>query len=284
MLTKIFPEIPSETARLARSLFNERNLYLLVGDALCTISADFGEAPCCSESALAEQSVRLLAIITIFQYIEMLTDHQANEAIRQRLDWKYALHLPVTFPSAPYLQTCAFRRHLLAHPDMMAAFQAMLTRMKRLGMPAATPTTPTGSLASAEHVVRTVCAVNRLDRLVSAFLAALEYLAIYHTTWLRQNSQPGWILRYRRDTSLRALPVAPAEWPARFEMIGNDGRRLLDAIRAAPALPEDPDPMSSAPQVRALERELHRQFFDPYGRMQLRIDACSQCELTHSGT
>jgi transposase len=34
-----------------------------------------------------------LAMITVMQYLEDLTDRQAAEAVRGRLDWKYALSL-----------------------------------------------------------------------------------------------------------------------------------------------------------------------------------------------
>ena len=38
-----------------------------------------------------------LAFVTIFQYLEDLSDRQAAESMRMRLDWKYALHQPVDY-------------------------------------------------------------------------------------------------------------------------------------------------------------------------------------------
>jgi transposase len=283
MLTKILPEVPPETARLAHAIFNERNLYLQVGDALCSITADFGAKACCKERALADQASHLLALITVFQFIEMLTDRQANEALRQRLDWKYALHLPAAFPAPAYLQTCQFRRSLLTNPDEMAALHGLLGRLQHHGLTVKSPAEQNADPVCAEHVVRTVCAINRLDQLAGAFMAALEYLAGYQSAWLRQHTQPGWYLRYRRDSAIRFLPPAPAEWPARFEIIGNDGRQLLDAIYATPALSAGPTALADAPLMRALQRELQRQFEEQDDRLRMRAPSCSECEFNTTG-
>jgi transposase len=35
-----------------------------------------------------------LAVVTVLQTIEQLTDRQAAEAVGARIDWKYALSLP----------------------------------------------------------------------------------------------------------------------------------------------------------------------------------------------
>jgi transposase len=37
-----------------------------------------------------------LALVTIFQFQEGLSDRQAAEAVRGRIDWKYALSLELT--------------------------------------------------------------------------------------------------------------------------------------------------------------------------------------------
>ena len=37
----------------------------------------------------------ILAFVSVFQFMENLADRQAVEALRMRLDWKYALHVPL---------------------------------------------------------------------------------------------------------------------------------------------------------------------------------------------
>ena len=47
--------------------------------------------------------------------MEKLPDRQAAEAVRIRLDWKYALHLPLTYTGFDYRVLSEFRDRLLAH-------------------------------------------------------------------------------------------------------------------------------------------------------------------------
>jgi transposase len=39
-----------------------------------------------------------LALITVVQFVEGLSDRQAADAVRGRIDWKYALSLDLTCP------------------------------------------------------------------------------------------------------------------------------------------------------------------------------------------
>jgi len=39
-----------------------------------------------------------LALVTVFQFAEGLSDRQAADAVRGRIDWKYALSLDLTDP------------------------------------------------------------------------------------------------------------------------------------------------------------------------------------------
>ncbi len=89
--------IPAETARVARAAFRKDNVYMMMRDQLgqfyndkdfqTLFSAD------CGQSALSPGQ---LALITIMQFAEGLTDRQTAEAVRARLDWKYALGLELT--------------------------------------------------------------------------------------------------------------------------------------------------------------------------------------------
>jgi transposase len=51
-----------------------------------------------------------LALVTIMQYIEDLSDRRAADAVRSRIDWKYALSLELTdtgFDSTVLSEFCA---------------------------------------------------------------------------------------------------------------------------------------------------------------------------------
>ena len=55
-----------------------------------------------------------LALVTLLQYVEDLTDRQAAEAVRTRLDWKYLLGLELTDPGFDASVLVEFRQRLLA--------------------------------------------------------------------------------------------------------------------------------------------------------------------------
>lgn len=54
-----------------------------------------------------------LALITVMQFAEGLSDRQAAEAVRARIDWKYALGLPLTDAGFDYSVLSEFRARLI---------------------------------------------------------------------------------------------------------------------------------------------------------------------------
>src|SRR5436309_7490076 len=85
--------VPEETARVARAAFPKGNAYLRMHDELGRLYADQDFAalfPTPGQPALAPAQ---LALVTLLQFVEGLSDRQAAEAVRARIDWKYALRL-----------------------------------------------------------------------------------------------------------------------------------------------------------------------------------------------
>jgi transposase len=54
-----------------------------------------------------------LALVTVFQFMENVTDRQAADAVRDRLAWKYALSLELTDPGFDHSVLSEFRSRLL---------------------------------------------------------------------------------------------------------------------------------------------------------------------------
>ncbi len=92
------PDIPEETARVARCLFPKGKRYMWLRDELGAIYADEQFANLYPpEGQVAEQPWRV-AVVSIMQEMENYTDRQAAEAMKTRIDWKYALSLELTDP------------------------------------------------------------------------------------------------------------------------------------------------------------------------------------------
>jgi hypothetical protein len=87
---RLVPDIPELTAPVARAAFPKGNPYLRLRDELGPVfrDGDFVELyPRRGQSALPPSK---LALVTVMQFAEDLSDRQAADAVRGRIDWKYA--------------------------------------------------------------------------------------------------------------------------------------------------------------------------------------------------
>jgi hypothetical protein len=83
--------IPDETRRVARAAFPDGNGCLHIAGELGNLDRDdqFADIfPDRSQPALAPER---LALASVLQFVEGLSDRQAADAVRGRIDWKYAL-------------------------------------------------------------------------------------------------------------------------------------------------------------------------------------------------
>lgn len=81
--------IPAETVRVARAAFPKGNVYLKLRDALEMIYQDAQFADLFPQVGRMAESPGRLALVTVLQFAEGLTDRQAADAVRSRIDWKY---------------------------------------------------------------------------------------------------------------------------------------------------------------------------------------------------
>jgi transposase len=110
--------IPDETARVAHAAFPKGNAYMRVRDTLGPIytNPDFADLlPPDGAPAIAPAR---LALITVMQFAENLSDRQAADAVRARIDWKYALALELSDPGFDASVLCDFRARLVAGNSM----------------------------------------------------------------------------------------------------------------------------------------------------------------------
>jgi transposase len=84
------PPIPEETARVAHAVLPHGSLYLQMRDTLGTLYQDHDFLDLFPTHGQPAEAPWRLALVTILQYAEGLTDRQAADAVRTRIDWKYA--------------------------------------------------------------------------------------------------------------------------------------------------------------------------------------------------
>ncbi len=85
------PPVPEDTARVVHAVFPRGNTFIQLRDILGAIYSDEAFADLFPTHGQPAEAPWRLALVTVFQFMEYLTDRQAADAVRSRLDWKYAL-------------------------------------------------------------------------------------------------------------------------------------------------------------------------------------------------
>ena len=80
--------VPEGTARVAKAAFRKGNPLLSLRDELGAIFADADFADLFPRRGQPGLSPGLLATVTLMQFLENLSDRQAADAVRARIDWK----------------------------------------------------------------------------------------------------------------------------------------------------------------------------------------------------
>jgi transposase len=201
------PPVPEETARIARAAFPRGNLDLMMHDECGVLFADDDFAalfPTCGQPAEAPWR---LALVTIMQYVENLSDRQAAEAVRSRIDWKYALSLELTHPGFDSTVLSEFRTRLVAGAAEQRLLDAVLAKCRERKWLKAQGRQRTDST----HVLARVRAVNRLECVGETLRHALNSLAVVAPAWLSAHSQAVWGERYGRRVDDYHLPTRKDE-------------------------------------------------------------------------
>jgi transposase len=168
-----------------------------------------------------------LALVTVLQRAEKLTDRAAAEAVRARLDWKYLLGLPLEDPGFDHTVLPEFRGKVAEAGLEQAALDALLAKLAADGLLRAGGKQRTDST----HVVAAVAALNRLELAGESVRAALEALAAAHPDWLGQRiCVPDWARRYGTPMTSWRPPASQAKQDELAIAYARDGYALLEAV------------------------------------------------------
>ena len=222
--------VPEETARVAWAIFPKGNRYLLLRDTLGTLFTNplFADLfPSRGQPALAPWR---LALVTLVQYIEGLPDRQAAEAVRTRIDVKYALGLSLSDPGFDFSVLSEFRARLVEHGATERLLDVLLEACQRKGWLAGGGRQRTDST----HVLARVRRLNRIDLVGETLRAALNALAVVAPDWLQQHSPSDWWERYALPFDVTRLAKSEAERESVALTVGRDGMSLIAALEAEP--------------------------------------------------
>ncbi len=255
------PIVPEETRRVARAAFPKGTLCLRIADALGPVYQDsqfMALFPCRGQPAEAPGR---LALAVVLQFMENLSDREAADAVRGRIDWKYALGLALTDPGFDHTVLSEFRTRLVAGDAGLVLLDTLLQRLQEQGL-----VKPRGrQRTDSTHVLAAVRTLNRLERAGETLRAALNEVATVAPEWLQAMAPAAWYGRYGRPVENYRLPKTETARQDLAAAIGADGQQLLSAIDAAVQQPE----LAQLPMVQVLRQVWAAQYVTEDGRLRL---------------
>lgn len=133
MYPQALGNIPEETARIAWAACPKGTLAMRLRDALGELDQDEQFVDLSPAEGQPAYAPWRLALVTVLQYTENLTDRQAANAVRERIDWKYVLGLELSDPGFDYSLLSAFRTRLIEHQAQTLFLDQLLEVCKQRG-------------------------------------------------------------------------------------------------------------------------------------------------------
>ncbi|WP_405593187.1 IS1182 family transposase [Streptomyces sp. NBC_01190] len=196
-----------------------------------------------------------LATVCVLQFLLGLSDRQAAEAVRCRIDFKYAMALELDDPGFHHSVLADFRGRLTEGDRADRLLDLALVRLKEAGLVRERITQRTDST----HVLAAVRDLTRLELITEAVRAALEEVAGTAPQLLDGLVDEEWGRRYGRPVRLGKNPTKPK---TRILATGDDAVRLLEHLYQHGA------DRTSGPRVQALRQIMVQNYHrDAAGRL-----------------
>jgi hypothetical protein len=204
-----------------------------------------------------------LALVSVLQFAENLSDRAAAHAVRTRIDWKYALGLELDDPGFNHSVLCELRARLAEANAADRLLQAMLhpadrgrtAQIRRTPAHRRDPRTRGGAHPQPAGAGRRESA-GRPGTARPGGPGRLLPLV-----------EPEWDKRYGRKVEIGKVPGGKAGVTALAEAFGRDGQRILAAAWAADAPPR----LRTLTQVEILRQVwVHHYYWDARGRLRWR--------------
>jgi len=244
--------VPEETVRVARAAFPKGNVYMAMRDELGVLYQDSEFAPLFSHRGRPAEAPGRVVFVLIVQHMEGLTDRQVAEAVRGRIDLKYALGLELTDPGFDYSILSEFRDRIVKGGMEQRLLDDMLEKFKAQGWVKARGKQRTDST----HVLAAIRQLNRLECVGETMRRALNDLAAVVPEWLVRQVTADWFDLYGPRFDQYRLPKEKTEQETLAERIGADGYHLLSAIDTDDA----PEWLQDIPAVQILRQVWDQQY------------------------
>src|ERR671932_127684 len=172
-------EIPTETVRVARAAFPKGTVVMRLRDEFSELYRDEDFSRFYPKRGQPAFAPWRLALVTVLQFLEHLSDRQAAEAVRGRIEWKYALGLELSDPGFDFSVLSGFRRRLVEGAAEHLLLDSLLAACRARGLLRARGRQRTDST----HVLGALRVLNRLEQIAETIHAALDALVVVAPDW-----------------------------------------------------------------------------------------------------
>ena len=250
-------QMPDETRRIGQHLLDEKNIYRLIGDELFAKLNEKDFADLYPSEGQPGLSPVILAFVTVFQFIEKLPDRQAAESLRMRLDWKYALHLPLEDEGFNFSVLSEFRDRLIVGKAEGRVFETLVAQIREMGLIKEHGKQRTDSIA----MLSKVRWLSRLEIAVETLRLAVVGLIKADREWSGATLPPSWEDKYGERFVMQRQ--TEKEWKEYEANIGNDGQWLLKRVTDGGA----PAGLQELSEMKLLKIVWAQQFREEAGKM-----------------
>lgn len=249
--------MPAETARVGKALLEEASPYRLIGEQIFEKFHEQDYADLYSLEGKPGISPVILAFVTVFQFMEKLPDRQAAESLRMRVDWKYALRLPLSYAGFDFSVLSEFRDRLLEHAAEGRVFEQLVREFQEMGLIKERGRQRTDSIAMLMSVRR----LSRLELVVETLRLAVGAVLRADRAWAEKLIPPSWEERYGERFVLQRH--TKEEWAEHDKHVGEDGQWFMARVEGAGA----PAEIRSLPEVQVLKTVWAQQFREAQGKI-----------------
>lgn len=267
---KPHPQIPEPIRRWAEA--NRKNRLVALAEKIDDLFEwdDFSEL----YSTLGQAGIPpwKLAIITILQHAEGLSDRQAAHCVDTRLDWKRLLHADLDEPAFDYSALSEFRQRLIEKNLQDLLLNKLLSLAEDMKV-----LKRSKQRTDATHVLANVKVLGRLEKIHESMRMALDALLTHFPQEYISFHDPNWIERYdRAPYSFKA----PKEQKRRDQLATQMGQDISALLNAVDRVSNEATPLSSLPGVEVLRTIFSQQYIKDGDGHRLRTDkeslSCSE--------
>lgn len=225
------PPVPEMTARAAHAAFPKGHCYLTLRDELGTIFTDDMFADLFPTVGRPAEAPWRLALVTIVQFAEGLSDRDVADAVRDRITLKYLLGLEYDDSGFDYSILSRFRDRLVEGNSVAILLDALVEASRKAGL-----IKHRGKVRTdATHILAKIRELSRLELVGETLRHALNEIAKAAPEWLRALAPDDWYKRYAKRFEEESYRSRYKQGPGYSAQVGRDGFLLMTAVYSADA-------------------------------------------------